>query len=47
MKISNEIVNIIPEVKTWRHELHAHPELGYEEKWTSDFVVKKTRVFWN
>ena len=45
MKVSNEILNIIPEIKTWRHELHAHPELGYEEKWTSDFVAKKLQSF--
>jgi hippurate hydrolase len=45
MKTSNEIVNIIPEVMTWRHELHAHPELGYEEKWTSDFIVTKLESF--
>ena len=50
MEVSNEIINIIPEIKTWRHELHAHPELGYEEKWTSDFVAKPkeppARVYW-
>jgi amidohydrolase len=23
----------------WRRELHQHPELGFEEKWTSDYVV--------
>ena len=45
MEISNEIANIIPEVMTWRHELHAHPELGYEEKWTSDFIVTKLESF--
>ena len=45
METSNEIVNIIPEVITWRHELHAHPELGYEEKWTSDFIVTKLESF--
>ena len=45
METSNEIVNIIPEVMTWRHELHAHPELGYEEKWTSDFIVTKLESF--
>ena len=45
METSNEIVNIIPEVMTWRHELHAHPELGYEEKWTSDFIATKLGSF--
>ncbi len=44
MEVSNEIINIIPEIKIWRHELHAHPELGYEEKWTSDFVAKKLQL---
>ena len=38
MKISNEIINVISEVKDWRHDLHAHPELGYEEEWTSNFI---------
>ncbi|MDC0457264.1 M20 family metallopeptidase [Alphaproteobacteria bacterium] len=45
METSNEIINLIPEVMTWRHELHAHPELGYEEKWTSDFIVTKLESF--
>jgi len=25
----------------WRHQLHAHPEIAYEEEWTSDFVATK------
>ena len=45
MKISNEIINIFPEIKKWRHELHAHPELGYEEEWTSNFVAEKLESF--
>ena len=45
MKISDDIINIIPEIKKWRHELHAHPELGYEEQWTSNFVVEKLESF--
>jgi len=45
MKVSNEIINICPEIKKWRHELHAHPELGYEEEWTSNFVAKKLESF--
>ena len=45
MQISKEIENIIPEIKSWRHTLHAHPELGYEEKWTSDFVADKLQSF--
>ena len=45
MKVSNEIINICPEIKKWRHELHAHPELGYEEEWTSNFVAEKLESF--
>lgn len=45
MKISDDIINIIPEIKKWRHELHAHPELGYEEQWTSNFIAEKLESF--
>ena len=45
MKISNEIINFLPEIKNWRHELHSHPELGYEEEWTSNFVAEKLESF--
>ena len=45
MEVSNVIINIIPEIKTWRHEWHAQPGRGYEEKWTSDFVAKKLQSF--
>ncbi|WP_405236414.1 M20 aminoacylase family protein [Lentisalinibacter orientalis] len=29
----------------WRHHIHAHPELAYEEKATSDFVAEKLAAF--
>ena len=45
MKTSNEIINFLPEIKNWRHELHSHPELGYEEEWTSNFVAEKLESF--
>jgi hippurate hydrolase len=32
---------LVPDLTTWRRTLHAHPELGFEEKWTSDFVAEK------
>lgn len=39
-------MNVIPEIdfrraelEDWRHDLHAHPELAYEETRTSDFVA--------
>ncbi|MDE1994556.1 MAG: amidohydrolase [Rhizobiaceae bacterium] len=33
------------EMMTWRHHLHAHPEFGFEETRTSDFVATKLREF--
>ncbi len=45
MKISSNIKNIVNEVTSWRHELHANPELGYEEIWTSNFISRKLESF--
>ena len=45
MKISSSIKNIVNEITEWRHQLHANPELGYEETWTSDFICKKLKAF--
>jgi hippurate hydrolase len=33
------------ELKEWRHDLHAHPELGFEETRTADFVAEKLAEF--
>src|SRR5918997_3609455 len=33
------------ELITWRRDLHAHPEFGFEEKRTSAFVASKLREF--
>jgi len=33
----------LPDVTAIRHDLHAHPQLGYEEKYSSDVVQKKLR----
>ncbi|WP_137113545.1 M20 aminoacylase family protein [Mesorhizobium sp. GR13] len=35
----------IDDLKAWRHDLHAHPEFGFEEKRTSAFVAQKLREF--
>ncbi len=45
MKISNSIKNIHKEVISWRHDLHANPELCYEEKWTANFITEKLKSF--
>jgi hippurate hydrolase len=31
---------LAPEMSAWRRELHRHPELAFEERWTSDFVAR-------
>ena len=33
------------EMTAWRHDLHAHPEFGFEEKRTAGFVAQKLREF--
>ena len=33
------------EMTAWRHDLHAHPEFGFEENRTSAFVAAKLREF--
>jgi amidohydrolase len=32
---------LVPDLTAWRRALHAHPELGFEERWTSSFVAEK------
>lgn len=34
-----------PEIMAWRHELHQHPELAFEEHWTSDFIAARLEEF--
>ena len=33
------------ELTRWRRDLHAHPELGFEEERTADFVARKLEEF--
>ncbi len=41
MPVNNRIAAATPEFVEWRHDLHAHPELGFEEHRTSDIVAEK------
>ena len=45
MNISENIKKIHEEVTTWRRELHANPELCYEENWTAEFITEKLKSF--
>jgi hypothetical protein len=41
MNLVAAIRNDMPELTAIRRELHAHPELGLEEVWTSDYVARR------
>ena len=45
MPIINRIADFHGQMTAWRRALHAHPELGYEEFWTSDFIAAKLEEF--
>jgi hippurate hydrolase len=40
MPVINRIAAFHPEMQAWRQDIHAHPELGYEEHRTSDTVAR-------
>jgi amidohydrolase len=41
MPVLPQIAAFHDEMTAWRHDLHAHPELGFEEERTSNFVAAK------
>ena len=45
MPIINRIAEFHDQMKSWRHDLHAHPELGLEEVRTSGIVAQRLREF--
>ena len=45
MPIINSISNIKKDMREWRRYLHTIPELGFEEKKTSEFISKKLNDF--
>ena len=45
MALINSIADRSDDMRSWRHALHQHPELGYEEVWTSDFIAEKLTGF--
>ncbi len=45
MNLVPEIVKLDVEMRTWRHHLHAHPEMAFEERETSAFVAAKLASF--
>lgn len=45
MAVIPRIAESNDELSAWRREIHAHPELGFEERRTSDFVAAKLAEF--
>lgn len=45
MPVINRIADFQDDMTAWRHDLHAHPEIAFEEKRTSDFVAAKLAEF--
>jgi amidohydrolase len=43
--LRGEILKQKEEMIAWRREFHAHPELGMEEKWTSETIVRRLSEF--
>jgi amidohydrolase len=41
MPVLNRIAEFTAEMTAWRQDFHAHPELGFEERRTSDIVAAK------
>lgn len=45
MKVIQQIADFHNELSEWRRDIHAHPELGFEEQRTADLVAEKLRSF--
>ncbi len=45
MPIADRIAAMHAELTAWRRDIHAHPELGFEETRTSDMVAAKLAAF--
>jgi len=45
MQIIQRISEFHDDLTEWRHDIHAHPELGFEEQRTSDLVAQKLADF--
>ncbi len=45
MQVIKRIAQIHDDLTSWRHDIHAYPELGFEEQRTSDLVSAKLAEF--
>jgi amidohydrolase len=45
MPIVNRVADLHAEITAWRHDIHAHPELRYQENRTAALVAEKLKSF--
>jgi amidohydrolase len=45
MPIINRVADFHEQMQEWRHDIHAHPELAFEEDRTSDIVARELKAF--
>ncbi|MBI2754798.1 MAG: amidohydrolase [Betaproteobacteria bacterium] len=45
MPVVQRIAEMHPEMTSWRRDIHSHPELGFQEQRTSDFVSSRLSSF--
>lgn len=43
--IPEQVADLVDEMTAWRHELHGHPELAWEEHRTAAFIADRLREF--
>ena len=45
MPIINRVADLHDQMIEWRHDIHAHPELAFEDQRTSDIVARELESF--
>jgi len=45
MPVVNRFADMLPEIRGWRHDLHAHPEILFDVERTAGLVAEKLRAF--
>ena len=45
MEIIKELQNLQPEMQEWRRDIHANPEIAFEEHRTARIVAEKLESF--
>ena len=43
--VLNRFSEMLPEISSWQRDIHAHPELRFQEQRTAAFVASKLKEF--